>query len=222
MGKKKKENQIEELLKRGASLAAEEMGNEAQEDTIEFSEKHKSDMEKIFVRERRKLRIKRGLTYTARIAAVLVIVAAMSGLAIFRVDALRIWIWNVFTRTEPTNTEVRFNEGETYWAGNISLGYIPEGFEISREKIADDTTFLKLKNGEDFFDIFIRDSYYDLSLDTEDAGVTTVNLNGREALYSEKDGTKILAGYLEDKNICLTGNINKNTLYKIYQNIEFN
>lgn len=222
MSKNNTDRLFEELLKEGASLAAEEMGEKAQEAKEDFSEAHKVKMEKLFARERRKLRIKRVLTYTARIAAIFVIVATVSGLAIFRVDALRVRFLNIFSNTNPTNTDVVFREGEAYTVGNISLEYIPDGFELEKEKVVDEMSLLKFRNRDEFFEILIRNSNCHLSIDTENADVEMVNLNGHEAFYTKKDDTNILAGYIGDNTISLIGNIDKNTLCKIYQKIKFN
>lgn len=223
MEKSSMDNLFKELLKESASLAAKELGEEIDINVeVEFSKEHQDRMNKLFARENRKIRARKFGAYVSRIAAVLVVVIAVSGVAVFNVDALRVRFLNMFTDTQPTNTEISFKDGNSYSNGTVTVGYMPEGFELETEKVMSNMLFLKFIKGEKYFAIDIRDSYSNASVDTEDAEVEKIDLNGSEVFYSKKESRNILTYYVDKHTIYIIGNIEKNLMIEILKNIKLN
>lgn len=217
------DNLFEELLRESASLAVKELGEEIEpHPEIEFSKEHQEKMNKLFVRERRKIRARKIGVHASKIAAVLVLVAVVSGVAVFNVDALRIRFLNMFTDTQPTNTEISFREGNSYSVGNVTIGFVPEGFEVENEKSTESMSYLKFRYDEDYFEIDIRNSYNNISIDTENAEAEKIEVNGLEILYSKKEDSTFLSCHMNEKVINISGNIDDGLMIEIIKDIRFN
>lgn len=217
------DNLFEELLRESASLAVKELGEEIEpHPEIEFSKEHQDKMKRLFARERRKIRAKKFGIYASRIAAVLVVVIAVSGVAVFKVDALRVRFLNMFTDTQPTNTEVSFKDGTSYSVGNVTVGFVPEGFEVVDEEVTEYMSYLKFKHDEEYFTIDIDDSYSVISVDTEDTDTEKIDINGIEVLYSNKMNVKIFSYYVDHYAVNVAGNIENKLLTEIIKSLKIN
>lgn len=217
---------FDELLKESAELAAEEMGEEILSEEIEeheFSERHIANMKKLFARERRKIRLRKFAVNISRAAAVVVVLAVVSGATIYHVDAWRIKVMNLFTDTHETNTDISFvDKNASYIIDDITLEYIPEGFEVVENKQSQIVSRVKFKNKDKYFIISINKSHSNSSIDSENASVEKIMINEAEGFYSEKDGSNILSWYNYDHMLSIVGNIDKEIILNIAHNIHFN
>lgn len=217
------DNMFEELLKKGASLAAEEMGADVSTKTADgFSEEHERRMKKLFAREKHKRRMRRFTMYAARIAAVLAVVTVVSGAVILNVDALKIRFFNMFTNTQTTNTKISYMDGTSYSNDIITISYVPEGFDLDRERLDQNKAYAKFKNSGQYFAVNVADADSDINIDTEDAEAKKLEINGYEVLYSEKEGINIFSYSYDKYAVNVMGNIEKNLMIKIIKNIKFN
>lgn len=216
-------NLFEELLKESAALAAKELGEEIlQGEKAELSSEHQARMKKMFAAEKRKIRIRKFGRYASRAAAILVVMGIASGAVVFNVDAFRFRFLSMFTKTEPTNTEISFHDGTSYSNGNITIGYVPEGFELDTEKITESLSILKFKKDTEYFTITVRDTYSSISVDTENAKVEKIEINGFDVFYSEKSGDNIFEYYIDDCAINILSNMEKEVLIQVIKNIKIN
>ncbi len=214
---------FEELLNESASLTVKELAKELDnEEPAEFSQEHQHRMKKLFAREKRKARMRKLGTYATRTAAVLAVLAVISFAAIFSVGALRVRFLNMFTNKQQTNTEIAFSDGSSYSNDIVTLGYVPEGFELESEKVMKNMSYLKFRKEEEYFTVDIRETFNDISVDTEEAGFEKIELNGSEMFYSEKENVKTLTYCINESTIYIISNLKKEEMIKIQQNIQLN
>lgn len=217
---------FDEALKEAASLSAEDMGAEIlaeNVDDIEFPERHVKNMEKLFARERRKIMLREFAVKLSRAAAVLVVLAVISGAAIYNVDAWRIKVMNLFSDRHETNTDITFIDGNTsYVIGDVTLKYIPDGFEVTENRQSKASSRIQFKNKDKYFIVEVNKAINKSSIDSENASFEKITVNGAEGFYSEKDGSNILSWQAYDHALNIYGNIDKDMIVTIANNIYFN
>ena len=108
----------------------------------------------------------------------------------------------------------------SYSFENIILEYIPEGFELEKSSVREQNISLKFVRGQEYFNLNSRDISNSFSIDTENASVKQLLINGRDALYSIKENNKILVWHDDNMAYIMTGNISETDMIKIAENIE--
>ncbi|HIU57341.1 MAG TPA: DUF4367 domain-containing protein, partial [Candidatus Ornithomonoglobus merdipullorum] len=189
---------IDEAIPIVESMPDEDLPDEI---PVEYSEDFEKRMKKIFATERKKIRRKQILKNVRRIAACFAIFIVVSGITVMSVSALRVKILNLIFNSQETNTEVQFEDSDQsndYDNVGLELMYVPDGFEIVRKDIQDKTVYLRFENDDLYFSVTLTESTGTISLDTEDANVEEININGNKALYAEKSTLKTLTGMIED------------------------
>ncbi|MCI8404724.1 MAG: DUF4367 domain-containing protein [Clostridia bacterium] len=224
MNKNGMDDLFEELLRKSAALAAKELGEEAMEgEECELSEEHKKKMKKLFDSEKRKIRMNKFVRYASRTVAVLAAVTIVSfGIKGFDAGALRVRLMNMFTSTEPTNTEISFNDGTSYSNGYITVGYVPDGFELDIEKVLESFSSLRFKRDKEYFTITVRNIDRGVSVDTENTIDERMNINGIEVFYSKKSKDNIFTYNINECTVNVMGNIEKEILIQIIEDIKIN
>jgi len=117
-----------------------------------------------------------------KIVAIFIAVLSISAVALISVEASRNFIINTFTNTHNDHVAFEFGENsESFNANVITLGYIPDGFEV--ESHQDFTTFgiITLLNQEGA-EITIHRSYADsigVAFDNENRDHSIINVDGR-------------------------------------------
>ena len=190
---------------------------------FEFSEQHKEKMKKIFDREKKKIWIRKFGKSMQRVAAGLLVVILVSGVAVMSVSAWRVKFLNFIFDTKQTNTEITTNEDTnqaTYNTDLLSLNYIPEGFSLEKQMIAEDLTYLKFSDSVNEFIISITPLEGKVSLDTENAYCEKININDNEALYSETDTENILVIENREEIISIKSSLKRDEIIKIAQNLK--
>jgi hypothetical protein len=122
---------------------------------VEFSKEHEEKMRKIFKKERNKLFFKKISKYSKRVAIFFLALAVVSGVTIFSVEAWRIRVMNFIIEMNQTHSEIKFSEeitkGNSYKSNEITLGYIPEGFELERRDVSAGGIDLIFTGKENYF-----------------------------------------------------------------------
>ena len=218
---KLQEEMFDVMLRYAAEQAGEEFADEQPADEpVEFSQRHQKEMEKLFkqMEEHRP-----PVFYAKRIAAAFVILAVIAVTSVMSVDAWRAKLLNFFFKPSETNTEVRYEEGaskgNTYSTDMVTLNYIPVGMQITEERKGKKDVALIISKGEDFFKLRVARVESISFVDTEDKTTEKVSVNGAEAYLRSANEEHVLKWYLDEKAYTLTGNLDKETLLKIAENI---
>ena len=218
------EKAFEMMLEEAAAKADEKLGEniEIPSDEIIFSKEHEEKMKKLFRQEKRKENRKKNFKYAQRVACVFLAFVLVSGVTLFSVEAWRIKFLNFVLEINEPNTDFNFNGngGTTYSDDNVILHYVPMGFEMFKDSSSESRISLHYDNGEQYFSFLTDDKSANISIDTEDATVENLIINGCDAIYSSNKNINILMWYDEETVYFVVGNILKEEIIKIAENAE--
>ncbi len=214
------------LLTEAAIKADENIGRklEEPEEEIVFSKEHERKMAKLFRNAQRKLLMKNVMKYSMRCACVFLAVIVVAFASIFSVSAWRVKFLNFVMEIGAPNTDYNFTDGQinSYSDDGINLGYIPEGFELTKYKHVH-SLFLKFECDSKYFTVSVDDIEGQSNIDTEGAEIESLTINGYDAIYiANTKYTKINALVWTDNvyGYTIYGNIDKIQIVKIAENIK--
>ena len=118
------------------------------------------------------------------------------------------------------NTEILSYENLLSASGNGILHYIPEGFEVIKDSSTETKISLHYKNGEQYFSYSTNEKKGNISIDTEDAVIENLVVNGCEAIFSSNKNVNILMWHNDETVFFIIGNISKEETIKIAENAE--
>ena len=213
------------LLDEAAENAAEHLGQNLQEpeEQIEFSAEHEQKMQWIFRQEHRKLRRRKIMKYTKIAACMVGVLILSAGITISSVDAWRVKVLNYVLDFNQPNTDFSFNEpgsGQQYEGDDITLGYIPDGFELTEQSKSRMGIILAYTKEEQYFDISFTNIGTSFSVDTEDGTVEKITFKGYEAVYTSNPNINALVWHDNELVFKVLGNISKEEIFKIAEGIE--
>ena len=207
--------------------------NLPEETEAPFTEEDERRSLAILAKERAALRAVRARTYLKRVAVCAAVFMLLCAILVMSVSALRAPVLNFITKPANRSTQIQLNRSDNtdevsveavYEEEGLYIGYIPEGFSLEQRTIApaSKSAFLQFKNGSEYFNIdtSIYQENTDITIDTENAKVERMRINDKPALYSEKETIKILFMYDENYTYTIAGNIDKDNLVQIAQNLK--
>ncbi len=209
------------LLTEAAIMADENIGKklEEPEEEIVFSAAHKEKMRKIFQRERRKRLMASASKWSKRCACILLVIVSAASVSIISVDAWRSKIMSFMFDPKSPNTDFSFN-AESYSDSKISVGYIPENFNLTYYD-GEDGMVLRFENGDLYFDINIDSAEGSVGIDTEGAVIEELTIQGDKAIYSSNKRVNILLWNDDDDVYTICSNIDKEDMLKIGESIKY-
>ena len=134
-----------------------------------------------------------------RIAVALLAALIAATVTVMSVSAAREWFFKVISQMFPTHTELQYGpteesqEDEPFVA--YAPSYIPEGYELKDgPRVREQARLVQIGyKGSGSKTIRYTQSFNGgSSIDTEGSHTETVELNGRDALYIQKEDTKML------------------------------
>ena len=140
-----------------------------------------------------------------RIAVALLAALIAATVTVMSVSAAREWFFKVISQMFPTHTELQYGpteesqEDEPFVA--YAPSYIPEGYELKDgPRVREQTRLVQIGyKGSGSRTIRYTQSFDGgSSIDTEGSHTETVELNGRDALYIQKEDTKMLYGQIDN------------------------
>ena len=183
---------------------------------VDFSPEHERNMQKLFKNERRKHNLCRAYSVAGKVACFLfVALIALSG-TIYNVDALRTKFFNYFFVKEAPDTEIRFTEtkNNSYSNDIVNIGYIPDEFEIKKDKSGIDNLFLTFANKEEFIQLYASAIDLKTAINTEKGTLENIKINSYDGVYIVSKGANVLLWNNGVYTFRLAGNIGKETLVK--------
>lgn len=217
------ESMLDEIMKDAASAAAEDLGNQIPEpdEDVTFSAEHEAAMHKLFMAERKRLRRKKWVSYSKRAACIILVLAILSGITVFSVEAWRVKFLNFVFHTEEPNTDFNFSSPDTSFQNDeITLGYIPEGFTLAEDHSTETSVELFFDTDEQYFSISINSIDSNFSIDTENGSIEHITVNGVEAIFTSNHNINALVWHTQDYSFTILGNISKEDIIKIAENIK--
>ncbi len=181
----------------------------AEEPQVSFSNAHTQKMKAVFRKEKRKLQLKKAMVYTKRVACIFLAVALISGITIGSVEAWRSKFLNFLFDKDQPNTDYNFTfpKGVTYSDDDINLGYVPANFELTRKQNTRKTFFYKFDNDSSYFTVKISNIADSMNIDTENATVTEIEINGYDGVYISNSNIDAIIFSDGNFSIQIAGNI---------------
>jgi hypothetical protein len=156
---------------------------------------------------------------------VLVILTAMSAV-FFSVEAVRIRVLNFFMEKNEKYTEIRIDEKiedltpVQDWENYYTPQYLPKGYSFANSyggrlvkvlEYTDDINQIVISQGR---------STSDLKLDTEDAEVKELTINGKQGLLITEGDRTILFWYDDEFSFTITGQISEEEIMTIFRSMK--
>jgi len=222
------ENLFDELINEASVKASEKLGEQylAEYDDgveVEFSEEYKAGKAKMLKEYNRKTAIKKSLKISSRIAIIVLCISILSGgIAVVSVDALRIKVFNMVIEIFHTYSKMNSNKNEGYRFSNddITLEYVPNGFEIETNTKFDDRISLRFSENDRFFNVsvIIYEEDGDNNINTQETEIIEIDINGYDGSFISNNGINILTWHDDDYTYKFSGNMERNELKKIAEN----
>lgn len=241
MGNMKKEEMSKELLKLASDKYMEERGKFLLEEYSRIdkknveqpTEKQMKEFRKICHREFRKKN--RSILFFYKIATSAAVVLLAFNVSAVSVPGVKRVVLNFLTSSEKTHTRMNINDGERSSANEETeqarykigveneyrVTYLPEGFEIEREEKISRVTSIYYKYKDNYI-IFIQgNDSSTVNIDTEGALVDYIEVDGGNAVLSERDNTISIAWRKNDCFINISSNgLDKDKLIKVARSIK--
>ena len=145
--------------------------------------------------------------------AVLAVSCAVAGINVLRSSPI--------LRLSDTGLHAAQGNG-CYSNKRIRLNYIPEDFIVSDDYTNDLDVFIRFNDiygGDGYFHVTVSSADSSVHIDTEDAVVERLTVNGCEGLYSTKPNVNILLWGDDNYIYVIDGSIDKNEEMKIAENL---
>ncbi len=163
----------------------------------------------------------------AAVAAAALLTMTVGAEVLPPVRAFRSGVVHVLSQVFPKSTDQIYttdadHESETR---RPVLGWLPEGMTQTDRTELTNSTLLTFENTDgDRLSIYTKriteGSVTTDSIDTEDAEVSEITINGRIALLSIKGETTIIDWFIDNYNCSVVGTLKPNEVLKIAENIE--
>lgn len=224
MNNKGIDNAFEALLEQAVKKSGESFGKSyPKPKPHEFSEKFNKDMDRFFKKQKNRLLIKKIKKYSQRAAVIILIFGVLSGIAVFSVQAWRVKFLNFIMEITHTDTTINFDEnskGDTFSNEDVTLGYVPEGFKLEKSESRGNGLFLVFTNNDKDFRLKINSVSGSLSIDTENADIQKLKINGMDALYSSNNNINIIVWQNDELTYSLSSNLDKDEIIRIVENVK--
>lgn len=162
-----------------------------------------------------------------RAAAVLVIITGIMSIVTISVDAFRVKFFNMVLETKE-KFGLMFYE-ETYQEQQILLpedwtgyapSFLPEGYSLLDHEAGTSISRLTYINGDgDIIELLQGTMISNSQIDTENAKVIDVDINGASGILAEKESEIIIGWSEKDSSLLLRGNLDRSTLLKVAEKI---
>lgn len=228
--KRKIANKVfDEMIEQAVKEYVEEQPEENYE-KVEFSDDHKGKMNTLFEEvARREEQRKRDYTML-KVAAIFIFAVITISLLSPQISAWRERILKFFMKDKQDYSWVAYGDErdleELVDDSNkdeydISfLGYVPEGFKVNKYEVTPKTLYVRLRK-DDKEIIFRISNITNRALDTEETETVHEIINGMDTLFILKDNDKRYIWNVNDSIYDLSGNISKEDLVKIIENIDY-
>ena len=177
---------LDSMIAEAAKRADKELGEQADcaDESIEFSEKHEKKMNRLFSKVRRRQKLIKFSKYSRRAACVLIAVCVAGGVSLFSVKAWRNRVLNFVFDSKATHTDFEIVDStQTFKNDYITVGYLPKGFELSRDVSGEISVLIMFENDTDSIKIGKYPLNTSVTLDTENSKVEEITVHSHPGKY---------------------------------------
>lgn len=165
--------------------------------------------------------------FSKRVAIfIIVLISAMSAV-VFTVEAVRVRVLNFFIEINEKYTEVRVDEvngnyitPELEWESYYVPEHIPDGYFYEGSVDGGSIKILKYNDGENQIVFTQARNSTDIQLDTEDAEVRTVLIDGNEGQIITKGDRVMFFWYNDEKSFTIKGQVSEDEVIRIIESLK--
>lgn len=188
----------------GAKLLKEfevaEKNGELPEFPDDLDEKCRKLIDKSFAKRERNNLLTRIGKAALKAAVYVLVFFGLSTVTVLSVEALRVPVLNFFIQHTDAYTSLSADEDRVETLGHLDAvkhrlsSLVPEGYQLAVEDVTPDglTSLYYMDAHENLITLLISPSYGQQNIDTEDASVKELDLNGCQAIFVEKDGYRLV------------------------------
>lgn len=214
------EKVMETAYKEAAITAERKIGESIPEpeEKILFSKHHEEKMQAIF---KGKYQIPKKPRRIFKKALLIAIICAIGLASTLAVEAWRVDVFNFLFSGSNVSTKYNFKQSidNTYENNSIKLKYIPEDFKLEFDKSGNFSVYLAFNRNDSYFMLSVDPLTMNFTIDTEGGIKEDVIINKYSATYTSNDNLNTLIWHDEKNAYHLYGNIEKDELIKIAENI---
>ena len=203
------------LMKRGADYRNEEIPEH------KFSKKHNEKIRKIFKNNNKTTNFRCFILKNKMIAAILVACIISISITLPNAKALKSIFINYFFDKESPSTVIRFDDGSatSYTFDNITFSFIPPGYIKTNESSTKRSYTVNFEKNDKWFSFHKGILKASKTIDSEDGEMETIFINKNQAVYFTNKNVNTIVWNSENHSLTLVGNIEKDILVKIAENI---
>lgn len=192
-----------------------------------MNQKFYSFLKELETKERNEKRRKRFNRFTKRVAVVLLVAGAGLSAITIGVDAFRVKFFNILIETTEKFGLVSYEEKTTYnkitapddWT-DYYPAYMPEEYSLVESEAGAGVSILRYVNEKgEILELIQGTVILTSQIDTEDATVVEVEVNGESSIIVEKDDETIIGWSKKEESFILRGNLDKSELLEIAESI---
>lgn len=236
---KAKEKMLEAIFEYAGACHVENIVNEMEDEDeliekIPYPPELDTQIKKIIVDHHRKEGLKKVAKKLPKAAAIFFVVLISCALLVINVDAFRTRLLNfmIEIRDEYTSIDLRENPSKHSTDNDFFMSvecgdaylpeFVPEGFSITDVETLTFTKSIRYSNDKNQTILFIQYSGENINLrvDTEDAKVKEILINGIEGISLEKDGYTTLVWHNNETSFYLESQIDKSLLVKMAESMK--
>ena len=189
-----------------------------------FSASHEQKMQQLFKQQKHKEKIAHMKRSALKIAAGVLIFLSVSFVTVMNVDALRVNFLNFINERLEQYTKISIKPGSkpnTEVFGEMFPSYLPENYEKVFFESKNEYYYCRYQDNNGNQIILEKLSEYNTAgIDSENAYIEHLIVNGHAAEYYEKNSYSTLLYKYEGKVFLLSGPISKNEIIKIAESME--
>ncbi len=214
-----KNKAFENMLKYAVDEANKQQIDEmSQCEKVEFSKEHEDKMRKLFAGKVKRVK------YVKRILIIAAVMVVLFSVSIISVQGFRVKFMNFILSFTETNTELKYadesEDNNSYSVGDIDFAYMPEYLEFNSSRNQGKNICVKFNNNDKYIEIRIREIDAIANVNTEKADAELLMIKGIETFITQKDDVFILSWNNASKTFELMGNIEREELIKIAENVK--
>ncbi len=234
---KAKEKVLEALLEYVGACHVDDITNKIQaDDGLEVSESFMQELDlrirKLIFQYNIKSSIRRIRKMTVnvfpKLAMFFFVVIISLSIMLTSVDAFRVKVLNFIINVQKEYTSISLKEKDPdvsqkdtlkEWSGAYLPSYVPEGFQISKMNSLLLAKIVHYSNEDGQVIVFqqYKGESSDMRIDTENAEVEKISINGIEGLYVKKGKNSTIVWYNDHFTFSLMSDLDENELVKMAQ-----
>jgi len=197
------------IFERAAVLVAEQLCSFVPTRHYNPSNAHCKKMKQLFQTERR-------TTATEKLFSILKSPLFLLGIVLLTTGIFAV---NIRPHQQETTIPTSPKAEWSYTAKNFSVGYVPSGFRVIEENSTTSMEYVRFAKNEDYFSVSVNLPHALIQIDTENATLENLTVNGYEAIISIKPEIKILLWHTDKYVFRVSGTLEKEKLLRIAESI---